>query len=92
VITEAMECGLPTVAMDCPCGPCEIVTKETGIVVQDKNIVAFSAALQKLMDSPTLRIQMGKAAAKDVERFYPDNIMQQWIKIFENKKQIISAS
>lgn len=89
VITEAMECGLPTVAMDCPCGPCEIVTKETGIVVQDKNIVAFSAALQKLMDYPTLRIQMGKVAAKDVERFYPDNIMQQWIDIFENKMSTI---
>jgi glycosyltransferase involved in cell wall biosynthesis len=87
-----MECGLPTVAMDCPCGPCEIVTKETGIVVQDKNIVAFSAALQKLIDSPSLRIQMGKDAAKDVKRFYPNNIMRQWIDIFENKMSTISAS
>lgn len=84
VITEAMECGLPTVAMDCPCGPCEIVSNETGIVVPDKDIVAFRNALQQLMESPSLRIEMGNAAATAVSRFYPDNIMPQWVNTFQN--------
>lgn len=84
VITEAMECGLPTVAMDCPCGPCEIITPTTCIVVDDGNIVAFRSALKTLMDDPKLRISMGHAAAVEVRRFYPDTIMPRWIDLFNN--------
>ena len=84
VITEAMECGLPTVAMDCPCGPCEIVTPQTGIVVPDKDIVAFREALKKLMDDESLRQRMGKAAQAEVTRFYPDTIMPKWLKLLQD--------
>lgn len=87
VITEAMECGLPTVAMDCECGPREIVTQKTGIVVPDKDIAAFSKALEKLMLDENLRKNMGAAAQKEVERFYCDNIMPQWVQLFENLKK-----
>lgn len=82
VITEAMECGLPTVAMDCPCGPCEIVTPNTGIVVPDKDITAFRNALEKLMTNDGLRKQMGNAAQTEVRRFYPDAIMPHWLQLF----------
>ena len=84
VITEAMECGLPTVAMDCECGPCEIVTQDTGIVVPDKDIEAFSHALELLMDDDELRKTMGKNALQQVERFYPDTIMPQWVELFSD--------
>lgn len=82
VITEAMECGLPTVAMDCPCGPCEILDESTGIVVPDGDITAFRAALEKLMADKALRVKMGENAAKAVARFYPDVIMPKWISLF----------
>lgn len=83
VITEAMECGLPTVAMDCPCGPCEILTPETGIVVPEQDIPAFRDALLRLMSSPALRVEMGDAASRAVTRFYPDVIMPKWIELFK---------
>lgn len=83
VITEAMECGLPTVAMDCECGPREIVTSETGIVVPDKDIAAFALALETLMKDEQLRRKMGQAAQVEVARFYPENIMPQWLALFE---------
>lgn len=83
VITEAMECGLPTVAMDCQCGPCEIVTPQTGIVVPNGDIEAFRSALKRLMDNPDERIGMGKAASSEVVRFYPENIMPQWLELFQ---------
>lgn len=82
VITEAMECGLPTVAMDCPCGPCEILTPETGIVVPEKNISAFREGLRKLMINPGLRAEMGKYASIEVSRFYTDVIMHRWLQLF----------
>lgn len=84
VITEAMECGLPVVAMDCECGPREIVTPTTGIVVPDKDVQAFSKALERLITDETLRISMGEAASKEVARFYPDSIMTQWEALFSN--------
>lgn len=83
VITEAMECGLPTIAMDCPCGPCEIVTKDTGIVVPEGDIDSFRKALKELMDNTAKRMAMGKAASREVRRFYPDEIMPKWIKLFQ---------
>lgn len=84
VITEAMECGLPTVAMDCECGPREIVTTQTGIVVPDKDIEAFALALETLMGDEEMRCRMGQAAQKEVVRFYPENIMPQWLGLFES--------
>lgn len=87
VITEAMECGLPTVAMDCECGPREIVTSDTGVVVPDKDIVAFRQALQRLMDNESLRCTMGQAAQTQVTRFYADAIMPQWIELFNNHRK-----
>lgn len=82
VITEAMECGLPTVAMDCECGPGEIVTENTGIIVPDKDIAAYAKALERLMTDESLRKRMGKCATEEVKRFYSDSIMPQWINIF----------
>ena len=82
VITEAMECGLPTVAMDCECGPREIVTPETGIVVPDKDIDAFAQALDRLMNDEMLIRRMGMAAQTEVARFYPENVMPQWMALF----------
>ncbi len=82
VITEAMECGLPTVAMDCPCGPCEIVTKDTGIIVPEGDIDSFRKALKELMDNTAKRTAMGMAASREVSRFYPDEIMPKWKRLF----------
>ena len=84
VITEAMECGLPTVAMDCECGPREIVTPQTGIVVPDKDIDAFARALETLMEDDEMRCRMGLAAQVEVVRFYPENIMPKWLALFES--------
>lgn len=83
VITEAMECGLPAVAMDCPCGPREIITPDTGFVVPDRDITAFAQALSKLMKDTKLRNNMGNAAQKKVSRFYVENIMPQWMRLFQ---------
>ena len=87
VITEAMECGLPCVAMDCECGPREIVTPRTGLLVPPQDIDAFAAALERLMDDAPLRRSMGEAAQREVARFYPDNIMPQWLRLFEQLKR-----
>ena len=70
--------------MDCECGPREILTPETGIVVPDKDIDAFAHALETLMNDENLRCRMGQAAQADVKRFYLENIMPQWLDLFNS--------
>lgn len=82
VITEAMECGLPTVAFNCDCGPREILSDKSSILVPNGDIWAFAKALEKLILDEKLRIKMGQTAVKEVKRFYPDAIMPQWIRMF----------
>lgn len=85
VITEAMECGLPTVAMDCECGPREILSAESGMLVPDGDVHAFASALERLMVDEELRRRMGAAAKREAVRFYPDNIMPMWLNLFERR-------
>jgi glycosyltransferase involved in cell wall biosynthesis len=82
VLTEAMECGLPCVAFDCNCGPSEILSVDSGFLVEPENIEQFAGSMKKLMEDINLRKQMGENARKEVVRFYPENIMQQWDDLF----------
>lgn len=82
VLTEAMECGLPTVSMDCDCGPREILSDKSGILIPNGNVSAFANALEKLINDDKLRTKMGENAVKEVMRFYPDSIMPQWLDLF----------
>jgi glycosyltransferase involved in cell wall biosynthesis len=50
VLIEAMSTGLPVVATRCG-GPEDIVTEETGILVEPGNIEQLSEAMQRVRDS-----------------------------------------
>lgn len=84
VLTEAMECGLPCVAFDCDSGPSEIVEDHhTGYLIPPEDVSLFAEKLVSLMSDIDLRTQLGKAAKERVKRFYPENIMPLWIKLFK---------
>ena len=79
-----MECGLPVVAFDCPCGPSEIIEDEkTGLLVKEQDINAFAIALERLIKDEKLRFEMGKNAIKSVHRFYTERIIPMWIGLFK---------
>ena len=83
VMPEAMSCGLPVVAFDCPSGPASIITDGVdGFLVEDRNICAFADRLCQLIESPQLREIMGKAAIKSSQRYSAERIMPQWIDLF----------
>jgi len=76
---EAMQCGLPVVAFDCPSGPGEIVRHEqTGLLVPAGEADALAAAIARLatdLTSPTAR----SAAAADVaSRFSLQHVCAMW--------------
>ena len=79
-LLEAMQCGLPVVAFDCPSGPGEIVRHEqTGLLVPAGEADALAAAIARLATDPNLRQRLGSAAAADVaSRFSLQHVCAMW--------------
>lgn len=60
-IAEAMACGLPVVAT--PVGGIgdQVIDGETGLLVRERDVVAMSAAMQRLALDAELRVRLGRA-------------------------------
>jgi len=85
VLAEAMSCGLPCISFDCPYGPREIIRNgQDGILVEDGNIQALTHAMEHLMSDAVIRKKMGNMAIKNISRYEPNAIMEQWYQLFEN--------
>ena len=83
VLTEAMSCGLPCVAFDCPNGPSDIIESgRNGILVPAQDIDGLSESLCVLMESQERRKAMGGLARVTAAKYSPDQITAQWLDLF----------
>ena len=88
VIPEAMSCGLPVVAFDCPYGPGDIISDgKDGFLIKDYNITEFAEKVCLLIENPELRRTMGQAGILSSQRYDASLIMPRWKDLFE---QLIS--
>jgi glycosyltransferase involved in cell wall biosynthesis len=88
VICEAMACGLPAVAFDCPWGPREIIKDGIdGLLVENGNIQELTDKICYLIEHEDIRKEMGKQARINVERFRIENIALQWKELFDSLLQ-----
>ena len=84
VIPEAMSCGLPVVAFECPYGPADIITDgEDGFLIKDRSIRDFADKLCQLMENESLRKKMGEAGVSSSKRYNLDCIMPMWIELWK---------
>lgn len=84
VLIEAMVCGLPIIAFDCPYGPCDIIEEsKTGYLIPYDDDEMFIEKLSYLMEHPEVREEMGRAAQESVKRFSFETIMAKWKKLYE---------
>lgn len=67
VLSEAMSMRLPVVAFEVSNIPEVVLHGQTGLLVQEWNVVAFADALAQLVRDEGLRIRMGEAGRKRVE-------------------------
>lgn len=75
VLVEAMAMGTPVVSTDCPHGPAEIIEdNQTGLLVPTESPEALAAALQRLIDNPELRLQLGQAGQTRAQDFSASQI------------------
>ena len=78
-LLEAQALGVPAASFDCPTGPAEIVTPETGRLVVPGDAKALARALVELLSSRDLRERMGRAAiARSREVFSPQAHESRW--------------
>lgn len=79
VLLEAMACGLPCVAYDCPIGPKALIENNaTGFLIENNNEEAYLKAILKLMENSQLRLKMGKNGFEKAKDYQLDVIMQKW--------------
>lgn len=85
VIGEAMSCGLPVVAFNCPFGPVEQINDGVnGFLVEKRDIRTFADRICQLIEDNELRKKMGQAGTISVQRYTPDKIMPLWKQLFES--------
>lgn len=88
VLPEAMSCGLPVVAFDCPYGPSDIITDGVdGFLIKNRSINEFAEKVCLLMEDVELRKRMGKAGIIASQRYSADMIMPLWQSLFEQLAQ-----
>ena len=85
VILEAMRHGVPCISFDCPYGPKDLIDQgNSGFVIENDNIEQFADRLNYLIEHVEIRKQFGNAAIKRAQNYNVDEIMKQWILLFES--------
>jgi glycosyltransferase involved in cell wall biosynthesis len=77
VLSEALACGAPVVATDCPTGPTEVLLGgSAGKLVPVGDHAAVSEAIQEFLDDPSLNGTFSDGIAKSLSRFQPEMAAQ----------------
>ena len=78
-LAEAMACGLPVVATDCPSGPAEIIRNNVdGILVAPDDVEALAETIGQLIADGSMRASLAERASEITARFSVDDIIGRW--------------
>jgi glycosyltransferase involved in cell wall biosynthesis len=79
VVLEALACGCPAVACDCPHGVREIVRDGVnGVLVPPEDVPALRAAMLRLLQDPVERARLAANARASLAPFLAATIVRQW--------------
>lgn len=85
VLIEAMACGVPCIAFDCPSGPRDIITNAVdGFLVENQNVEQLADKVFFLIKNENIRKEMGNKAKENVKKYLPEAIMKMWENLFKN--------
>lgn len=81
-LVEALAQGLPAVGLKQTSGVNELLIHKKSGLLASNNVDEFSTALQKMIDDIDFRRSAGHEAVKSVQKFSPQQIFDQWDKLF----------
>lgn len=83
VLLEAMECGLPVVAYDCPTGPSHIIDDGVnGYLVPMNEEQQMVERICNLIEDRELRESMGHRAREKAKDYQIEPIVDRWMQLF----------
>lgn len=84
IIIEAMSSGIPVVSYDCDNGPRNIITDgEDGLLAKNGSIEDLAAKINRMIELPSRRQQMGTKALQNVERFKEDVVFKKYLELYQ---------
>lgn len=82
VLLEALACGVPIVATDCPGGSRELLQGgEFGLLVPSEDPTALAGALRSVATDVSLRTRLSARAPLAIERYSLDQVVARWEKL-----------
>lgn len=87
VVIEAGAMGTPGIVSNVPGQEDTIINKETGILVEVKNVSSIRHAIETFITTPNLASEMGIKARKHIETSYNDIAL--FAKLAEHRNQLI---
>jgi len=80
-LMEALACGVPCIATDCPCGgPRALIkNKHNGILVGVNEVEEMATAISEVLADTEYKNNLSLAAKKSSERFAPNVVFAQWV-------------
>ena len=85
VIPEAMSCGLPVIAYDCPYGPADIISESVdGFLIKVGDANRFVEKVCTLMRNRDLRVKYGANGVMSSKRYESYLIMPYWKQLFDH--------
>lgn len=83
VLLEAMACGLPCVAFDCPTGPAELIQNDfNGYLIQPFDLNAYAEKVIQLIEDSELRRKLGENGQQSSQKYQLSAVMEQWHQLF----------
>jgi len=91
-LCEAMACGLPVIAFDCPSGPAEIVRDGVdGVLVPPEDADALAKSILELTGDAERRRALGARATEVATRFSVETVAARWERVLRGGASALAA-
>lgn len=82
VLVEAMSCGIPVVAVDCPYGPASIINNGKTGLLASPTPSSLAEKMEWMITHEEERRAMGIAARQAAARYQKEVVMKEWEKVY----------